>query len=401
MTTPARNVNVTTQHFGIQTTQTGTNPPVVNDHTYYVTTGRFIDQRPASKRNVVNTQKWRSPSSWNHYGYRGSAEYGDVTYIRPNRSPTLLNLEQWTDGSFWGGFNAIPNMPAWSFPSKLENMALVKALNKLKDQQIHLGNFIAEAHQALNMLASTINLVASSVSAYKQAYPRSWNQVKRWQVGNLPRPRWREIPNSWLQVQYGWTPLMSDLFGALSALDARWSKTTPLICVRAMAGDKFPDSTLQFLGRYGSYSRGHWEWEHRVSVSLWYTLANLTLAFLSSLGLINPLEIVWEITKYSFVIDWFLPIGSWLSSLTGDTGYSFKGGTCSRRSQARWTQEDVFIGSKPGFDGAGGSVQTTGETNYFERSVYPSSPVPGLYFKNPLSLGHVANATALLTQAFR
>ena len=37
----------------------------------------------------------------------------------------------------------------------------------------------------------------------------------------------------------------------------------------------------------------------------------------------------------------------------------------------------------------------------FIRSCYGSTPVPGLYVKNPLSLRHVLNGLALLVQAFK
>jgi hypothetical protein len=34
-----------------------------------------------------------------------------------------------------------------------------------------------------------------------------------------------------------------------------------------------------------------------------------------ALGLLDPLTVVWEIIPYSFVVDWFLPIGSYLENL--------------------------------------------------------------------------------------
>lgn len=31
-------------------------------------------------------------------------------------------------------------------------------------------------------------------------------------------------------------------------------------------------------------------------------------------GLMDPLSVAWELVPFSFVLDWFLPIGSWLSA---------------------------------------------------------------------------------------
>jgi hypothetical protein len=38
------------------------------------------------------------------------------------------------------------------------------------------------------------------------------------------------------------------------------------------------------------------------------------LSLQRSLGLVNPAEIAWEVVPYSFVVDWFLPIGSYISA---------------------------------------------------------------------------------------
>jgi hypothetical protein len=38
------------------------------------------------------------------------------------------------------------------------------------------------------------------------------------------------------------------------------------------------------------------------------------LSLQRSLGLVNPLEIAWEVVPYSFVVDWFLPVGSYIAA---------------------------------------------------------------------------------------
>jgi hypothetical protein len=284
------------------------------------------------------------------------------------------------------------------------NEAEIKALNRLKNQNLHLGNFLAEADKTIKMVESGAKSIALQVTNYRKRYPFQWLLVKRWQTGGLAKKFWRCIPDSWLQLQYGWIPLMSDIMGALEELN----KSSPGDLLFSVVGkSKSEDSDLRklFGMETSSYCILRTKIHEKCKVKLWYKLNNPTLAELSSLGLINPAEIVWEVMRYSFVVDWFLPVGSWLSALTADLGYSFKGG--SRGQHLLISDEVIGEHWEPPGDGTiqtfvdGDPFSVKGAWKLFERHCYDRSPVPGVYVKNPLSARHVANAIALLAQAFR
>jgi len=123
----------------------------------------------------------------------------------------------------------------------------------------------------------------------------------------------------------------------------------------------------------------------------------------SQLGLVNPAEIVWEMMPYSFIADWFVPIGPWIGSLTADIGYTFKGGSYSVISRSEeqvvsFTPEDRVAGTTR-YTYIGAPPKMLAKLFSFKRSCYLSSPVPGLYVKSPVSALHFANATALLSLA--
>lgn len=142
--------------------------------------------------------------------------------------------------------------------------------------------------------------------------------------------------------------------------------------------------------------------------SLWYRLHDPKVALFSSLGLINPASIAWEVMRYSFVVDWFLPIGPWLNSWTADAGWSFLSGTRSTKSEASMSQE---IAAYPewnrvydwphSYDGSIAPILKRADSSVFERVVLTHRPVPGLFLKNPLSASHAISAIALLRSAFR
>lgn len=51
-----------------------------------------------------------------------------------------------------------------------------------------------------------------------------------------------------------------------------------------------------------------------------FTVRNSSVKSLVQLGLTNPAEVAWEVVPFSFVIDWFIPVGNFLSSLDSLVG---------------------------------------------------------------------------------
>ena len=299
--------------------------------------------------------------------------------------------------------------------SNVVNATLVAALNKLKDQDFHLGNFAAEAHKTLEMVGNHAKRIAQQVERFRTKNPASWRKVKNVQVGGLPRNLWHTIPNAWLELQYGWKPLLQDIYGALHHLTRTSRYEVPYVYVRAHrhssreysenislnGGNIFNTGTLTGTLQYVD--------EQDCFVNLVYGLNNLVLAELSSLGLLNPFEILWETTRFSFVVDWVLPVGPWLSALTADAGWNFITGSQSAITKQKFVGS-TKTGSWPASVNVGFAIDSyvypdmpVVDTNVgrFARQCYTSSPVPGLYVKNPLSFDHVANGLSLLVQAFR
>jgi hypothetical protein len=57
-------------------------------------------------------------------------------------------------------------------------------------------------------------------------------------------------------------------------------------------------------------------------------------AFLAQTGFTNPVNLAWELLPFSFVVDWFLPIGPYLEALS-----AFDGLTLLDGSQTQFTRE--------------------------------------------------------------
>lgn len=393
MTTPAINRNIITTRQCIRH-QRNMTTGAITDVSIGTTNTRWDEEtRPASV-TIPILNGFRQCSNWSHtWGDYYVQAIGDGVL-----APSFGTQYFYTNGDHWQGGNNMafpsPGSPPAGFISSLE----VKALNRLKSQDVNLGTFLAEARQTINMVGGAARGIANQVAKFQTKNPGLWKQVKAVQVGGLARELWCNIPNQWLELQYGWSPLMSDVYGSMLHL---WHRNRfRLSTIHVSASGKTESDLVQARG--GLHSSGvnlNFRVKHKASVFLTYQMSKPQLAEVSSLGLTNPLEIIWEIIPYSFVVDWFLPIGPWLSSLTGDQGMSFKTGGRNLKSEVKFVNADVY--APPPTATKWDAPKLGGSKGTFTRTAYATSPFPGLYVKSPISVLHALNGIGLLMQKFR
>lgn len=206
----------------------------------------------------------------------------------------------------------------------------------------------------------------------------------------------------WLEYSYGWKPLLSDVYSHAEALAEylvqhqnvvrRESARASSSREKSSSGSVSPDWAYF---RYTKVSK-------RGQVGVRYSNENVNPA--NVFGLLNPLQVAWELVPFSFVVDWFLPIGNAIESLTATDGLTFHSGYKSYFVEARndWTS----FGNKP-YGSADsrwvpyGSLKSGKVEIVFQRSVLSNFPSPSFpAFKDWRSLSHGASAIALLNSLF-
>lgn len=361
-------------------------------------TQQCLERRQCSKDASVKTSprkggNYSTPTSYNSSGGRWSSA-GSSTFIGHSVFPPpdhpIYRVEYGGSGYADIGFNP---RTLYSLPSSVTSELLIKALNKLRHSDVNLGVMLAEARETSHLLTTAATRIASSVSAFRRRNPAQFYQAVRHQG----TASWRKTPQAWLELQYGWNPFMSDLRGAAVSLDSSWVRDRNLFAVGAKKKRLDSCTYDTYMSPSTINCRQTVNVEATQKVQLCYRLSNFSLALFSSLGLTNPLEIIWERVPYSFVVDWFLPIGNWLSALGGDFGYSFVNGSLT--TFVRYSEN----GSPVKLSGSDEAYlcPITGSAYYLKRQIYTSSPWPGLSFKSPVSSGHIANALSLLSQSLK
>lgn len=348
----------------------------------------FDDVRPASVNSPKSSSGWRMPTPWQH---SSSLCRGSIGSVRVHQNGGA------NDFIYSGSFADKPPsiLPPW--PSYLEDTAVDKALLALSNQQVQLGENYAERREATEMISHRVGQVSDSVLNFKRKFPKDWATVKR-----LGENGARGIPNSWLETQYGWVPLLLDVKGVIDVMKHRDSDyDTFRVTVHGKTHDVVSQAVIAPSGAVNNFVHNTVT-RFFCHVRLDYVMDTPAYHQLQELNLLDPVAIAWNLVPYSFVVDWFLPIGNYLQELTADAGYRFLGGSVSRYMVVD-VRGDGQLTNSGGYSVISSDVNPAFGHNFaVDRFVLTSSPGPRVpHFKNPLSLHHFANAMSLLVNAFR
>lgn len=353
----------------------------------------FIRQRPQSVRSPVRSDGTRAPRGWSSNGVSDSLPFAETQW---SQDPAGRYMTRYNGGRIpYVGVRYVNGINI-TVPAKLAERADGQALDNAKRQKVNLGVALAEARQTARLVGQTAEKIGKMVNLYRSKNPKKiWDAVKR---GG------RAIPASYLEMSYGWSPLLQDVLGSAEALaEAQTLGRRFSVVVKGVATDT--DRHLQrseWAGLYDLVYEG--EIRHRCEVVLRYDLPANMLDSLSNLGLTNPLAIQWELVPFSFVVDWFFPIGDYVNRLDAGAYLTFKEGSRSvmSRVNSRSRYED-----RNEFSYRYNKVTTTRTPGrlrawQFNRTVLsrpPSVPLPSL--RSPLSLDKMAKGLSLLAMAFQ
>lgn len=346
---------------------------------------------------------WCAPTGYTmrYYSYRRAV--GEIHYRNAQTGQTAV----WSGvvGSGFG-FNSLERFNQCMGNSldgvtkeRLKNVALIKARIKMKSSDINLGVAFAERNATARLLGDTAKRIASAFSKLKKGQVRSaMNDLGL--AHGARQPRGSNVPNKWLELQYGWKPLLSDVYGACSAL-SRAPRSDWRVTARAQVNEDRANVTTE---KGVDNARFAGVCEARATVGAFARIDaipqnDLTMS-LASLGITNPLLIGWELVPFSFVVDWAFPVGQWLDSIDALLGYGPAYSSVTSFYDAHWRERGIPYTETDG-DSWKNNWEGSQRVVEVDRTASQGVPLPTLpSFKDPRSLGHMANGLALLAGAF-
>jgi hypothetical protein len=201
-------------------------------------------------------------------------------------------------------------------------------------------------------------------------------------------------------MQFGWLPLLQDVEGSAKLLAER-STSDPkrtrfnvkakvqhdIKNVNTYTDVYYSDETTKTTGIYGCFARFD------------FVFAQAALASASADGLTNPASLAWELLPFSFLVDYYADIGSYIENLDATAGKGFVGGSITMYEE--WTRDSNRIFNRGNMIGRTGYTERRKRVNRYVYSDFPDATLASLNVKNPLKNSRrVANAVALLRQAF-
>lgn len=360
-------------------------------------------------------------------GY-GSYHYTGTTDSRTSQGPA--DYSKWglvPAGSFW-----LPDVP-----TSLVNQVIAEAKNKLSGSNFNLGTSLAEARDALKTMADLLTNLAALVGKIAEKIPkttvvrrdtslvfrdgsvvtfgtnrRNAKKLSPRRLQDLPKGKLREIPKgsrwvhpdgvvdaaekAWLNALYGFLPLWLDFQGLCQTAGSALRKNGAHITVQRnimKSGDLPSFSRAYYAGGFSADGK----YQFGAECKLHYRLNDAYAQYIAGLGLLDPFAVFWELSPYSFVIDWLLPIGTWLqATLDSEVGVSFLSGYSNKKSFCDFEVESCW------YSGHRGKIPNLHIRNVAQvRDPYYTSPFVGLYVKSPFSVSHAATAIALVAQRLR
>jgi len=281
------------------------------------------------------------------------------------------------------------------------------------DRKVNLVQVYAERHQTVDLFLTTVRRVADSVTQLRRGnligagralgVSVSARRHRKYKVRYAKGPD-RAVSSGWLELQYGWRPLLGDIYGAAELIAQKQLREirSRSVVKESISGE---GSTVTSNSQL-AHRQYDWSWKYTMKKVVYYSTPGESVKTLAQVGITNPALIAWELTPWSFVVDWFLPIGNWISSWDATTGLVFEKGC--QTTFHRYNQKNTGRGGSqvttfpPGFITVSEDRQSSREYVECRRTTISSFPRISLpRFKNPFSREHVANAIALMNVTFK
>lgn len=356
--------------------------------------------KSTTTKTVADSSGWRPPTNWSRSAYYAASGAPVRTKYTVNRIPFSFYANTVDDNGY--GVASCQMLSHYNYYSPLDlqmsnlsNRSLTEAMVKLKNMKINLGEALGESRSTVRHLSTTVSTVTQALLALRKG-----NFKKALEKLGLKSFRFKDTSRSaaarWLELQFAWLPLLSDIYGASQQLQEGFRKKAQLFSVVRTVSTSADTSRNKPSNSFTIWNEGG-STKLSARTKLYGRIRDSDIANLTTVGLTDPLQVAWALVPFSFVIDWFLPVGNFIEALGATKGIQFVGGFTTLKITGSYSATFQYAGHKY----ISGSATASCSFLKMRRTKYNAWPFPHLYIKSPFSLKHVADVIALLRQLSR
>lgn len=351
-------------------------------------------------------------NAFSHFGYQ--LRYGGASASLPTNS--IAGSWYKINISYTGPVAAVAVSDSFSYNINGLKFAMIK---KAKGNQWDVPVFVAEGRKTVEMVVDTATRLVRMGAALRRgrfgdfialAHPSSRIKVnseslKRAYGRDFARYGQTAAASWWLQMQYGWKPFIGDVRNAVNTLmDVVEMPDRRIGRVRARYTESFhdvsPESALLIDEANGLYVYGKTYRDIACAQKGTWNFTVNPSDLPGRFGLLNPLQVAWELVPLSFVADWFVPIGDYLSALDVPMRYNSLGGTygvlTTLNAVTAYTRHTPVKAQVTGF--SGGCTSKRAQRTPF--STPPDPSLSAMVFRPEIGAERAVSAIALLHTFF-
>lgn len=266
-----------------------------------------------------------------------------------------INGQPWEEGGE-RPYAAFPNYP--QFPSALsDDLALAAAVNEANANVTPSFASVAVTVAELDAAKVMFRAAGQTARNFMNVIVVAHQAIKGKKIPKAARQKAiNDVCNTWLQVRYGWLPLIYDMQGCIKALTAPYNlrETARGKCGINRSGSGVV--TGSWRGTYGySYT---WKQETMYRAGVLYENQQEINELVSTrlgLSITDMLTVPWDLVPLSFVVDWFIDVGDWLRAITPKSNIRDLASWTTVSASTEITLFDPFVScTQPGWTGHGG-----------------------------------------------
>lgn len=203
----------------------------------------------------------------------------------------------------------------WTPSTNVVNSHLEEARRKMDKRMLSLVSSVSTnaidnlrtARQTANMITGTAIRLTKVLHLLRQRKFSKAAEVLGLRSGRWKHPRSNTPSGQWLELQYGWLPLLGDIETAINGT----ADAAATGVLEAYGTSKDFQPFVQQAGKhFGDYTI-----KVRQTGRLTIVLDAPAIRSAADIGITNLPLAIWEATPYSFVADWVLPVSDWLEGL--------------------------------------------------------------------------------------
>lgn len=289
-----------------------------------------VKRAPYNHANSISRQEYRDPH-WNALStYRPRPSEPDLiwngTSIKRESTRTKWGVAEimtpaWTYG--WKYFTKVHDSTRGWWP--LEGPAIVasepidpmnRLIGKFRAEVPNIANMLGEYRETADMFAHAGRQVLQSLWLARHGHIVAACEAIGIALAPLKRNGKKSVSNAYLQWHFGVSTMLGDLHQALLELQNETLNARPLITRQQVRQRVEENKTIEYpFGNFGGVIS-------RNAISRWdkiligYVEWNSNEVRLAAdHGITNPVATAWELLWSSYIVDWIIDVGSWLTAL--------------------------------------------------------------------------------------